>query len=316
MKLFAFLLIFFISLNAISQTTLKFYDGSWKECDASLARFYSLKKKTDSGWYRRDYFANLRTAQMIGLYEDSNCKIPNGMFYYFYANSSIETIGRYQHGKKTGLWLTYHYNGMMADSVVYSNDFPIGTRLGWHSNGNMADSMVYNEDSSGIQVTWFDNGIASSAGYLAKGYKMNGKWQFFHKNGQLASLETYSNGILVNKEYYDESGNSMKDTIDRSHAAAFPGGSKAWQSYLGNKAYFPDQYTITNADEASVTVSFSVNEEGNVVDAYVSVPFHPDFDKIALDAIQRSPKWIPATSNNRKITYNFVQPVTFSQKEE
>ena len=63
-------------------------------------------------------------------------------------------------------------------------------------------------------------------------------------------------------------------------------------------------------------ISAVVDEEGNIKDAYVSVPFHPEFDEIALEVVTKSPKWIPAKLYNRNVKFYIKQPVTFSQGEE
>jgi antitoxin component YwqK of YwqJK toxin-antitoxin module len=316
MRILIFLFSFAICLQASAQKIEKYYDYLWKETESSSARFYSQVNYTDSGWQRTDYFLNPSKAQMVGLYEDKDCKIANGTFYYFYPNGNLEYSGKYIHGKKEGLWLSYHYNGILSDSAVYKNNFRIGTSLSWYSNGYLSDSSVHNNDSSGISLSWFDNGNISSAGYLAEGNKPNGKWQFFHKNGKLASLETYDHGKLIDKKYYDENGNSVTDTTDKNHSPQFMKSNKAWQDYLSKKVYFPDSYKITNSDFVVVMVTFSIDEEGNILDAYVSVPFNPAFDDIALKAIKDSPKWTPAKAHNRSVSYTYAQPVTFSQEEE
>ncbi|ANH80797.1 hypothetical protein A8C56_07215 [Niabella ginsenosidivorans] len=64
-----------------------------------------------------------------------------------------------------------------------------------------------------------------------------------------------------------------------------------------------------------VIVNFSVSEEGNIEDVYVSTSLHPVFDAIAEKVIKRSPKWIPALSKNRHIRSYMKQPVTFGQQE-
>ena len=54
---------------------------------------------------------------------------------------------------------------------------------------------------------------------------------------------------------------------------------------------------------------------GKVIDAEVSLPFHPEFDKIALSIIKDSPAWTPATAHNRKVKAYRRQPITFAQPE-
>ncbi|MGI8951919.1 MAG: energy transducer TonB [Chitinophagaceae bacterium] len=301
------------SLNSYAQKIEKYFDYQWKETEPNAARFYALIEKTDSGWHRRDYFIHERKLQMDGTYEDSNCKIENGLFYFFYANGELQSAGKYVHGKKQGPWLSFHANKLMNDSTVYENGNPVGTSISWYANGIMSDSAQWNNDGSGVKVSWFENGSVSAAGRYSAGEKLNGKWQFFHKNGRLSSLETYKDSVLVDKEYYDEEGN-LTDTTNKDREATFPAGNKAWQQYLGKHLYFPSQYKIENADKAIVVVDAIIDEEGNVTNVQVSVPLYPAFDQIAVNAVSKSPKWLPAIQHNRRVQYFVRQPVAFAQQ--
>jgi hypothetical protein len=96
----------------------------------------------------------------------------------------------------------------------------------------------------------------------------------------------------------------------------FKGGTKDWLKYLGNHLSFPNDYQITNSDVAVVKVTMTVDEDGNVQDVYVNIPFYPPFEKIALDVVRRSPKWTPAIRHNRYVRSTFRQPIVFSQPEQ
>jgi len=296
------------------QKTEKYFDHLWRATDAAHARFYSIVENTDSGWHRRDYYLRSLTLQMEGLYTDSTCEIRSGYFRFIHSSRIIESAGAYRNGKKQGLWLSYFSDGLLSDSTVYDNGNPIGVRTSWYHTGYMRDSGSYNPDGSGLHIAWFDNGNPSVAGRYAPGYKKYGKWQYFYKAGGLSATEIYdAGGKLQAKTFYDEKGSPVADTANDDREASFPGGQKAWANYLGRALYFPEQYKITNGDEATVVVRATINEDGKVMDAEVDVPFYPAFDKIALEAVRRSPDWIPAMDHHRKVKGTIRQPVTFSQ---
>ncbi len=299
---------------APAQKTEQYFNYLWKPCYPTFARFYSLTEKTDSGWGRRDYFIHEKALQMVGLYEDSSCQIPNGSFYFFNAAGKLQSAGINRHGKKEGLWLSYHNNGMMSDSIFYADGNPSGTSFAWYENGYLHDSSVYNADGSGVEVSWFDNGNESQAGRFSAGRKMNGKWQFFHANGQVSSLETYQDGALLNKQYFNEDGSTLADTTNKDKLAEFKGGMSGWQHYLEKHLYFPDQYRFTNGDSAIVVVTGTIDETGKMTNVYVSTPFYPAFDKIALSIVSKSPLWSPAIRHNRKVKFTFSQAVSFVQE--
>ena len=315
MRLFFLAIGLFYTLFADAQKMEKFYDYKGNEVpDVSKARIYSVIEKKDSGWSKMDFYVRESLQSMEGFYKDQACKTEHGFFKYFHPNGMIRSKGYYTDGKKSGTWLSFHSNGMLSDSVTYNYlGWVTGTRLGWHQNGFPSDSTVVNEDGSGVEISWYEDGIPSYAGRYGPGHLKQGKWQYFHRNGKLSSLETYEFNQLVDKIYHDENGTVMADTTNRDRPASFPGGTKAWSKYMEKKIYFPDQYKITNADEATVVVQWAIDEEGNPVDIEVLVPFHPEFDKIALNAIKKSPKWIPAVLHNRKVRYYNRQAVSFTQ---
>jgi TonB family protein len=294
----------------------RYYTYQWHDTDAVNARFYSLTEKTDSGWHRRDYYLHSLYPQMEGLYEDSACKIPAGKFRYWYANRYPETLGAWYKGKKQGLWLSYYSNGGMRDSTTYDEGRPVGIRESWYRNGYPKDSATYNPDGSATVISWFDNGYPAAAGRYGAGGKPFGKWQYFYRDGVVSAVETYDrDGKPQDKQYFDEKGAPVADTANKDRPAQFPGGLKAWADYLCKAIYFPQNYRFTNGDQAAVVIQATIDEEGKVADPEVLIPFYPDFDRIALDALRKSPRWIPAFEHNRPVSFTIRQPVIFSQPD-
>jgi hypothetical protein len=302
------------ALTARCQKTEKYFDYQWNDTDALHARFYSLIQRTDSGWHRRDYFLHSLTLQMEGLFEDSACRIRTGCFRYFHPTRYVESMGSYRHGQRQGLWLQYYSDGSLDDSTVYDSGNPVGIRVSWYHTGYLRDSANNNPDGSGVYFSWFDNGQPSCTGRYTRGHNKYGKWQYFYKSGVISAAETYDHqGRLLEKSFYDEQGRRQTDTANDDKQASFPGGPKAWAGYLSRALYLPDQHKFTYGDEATVVVGATIDEDGKVMDAEVVVPFYPAFDKIALDAIRRSPNWIPAMDHHRKVKGYIRQSLTFTE---
>lgn len=313
MKPILLILTVLFGINTAAQKSEAYYDYMWKPCTPEQARFYSEVTKTDSGWLRRDYFLGTKSLQMSGLFEDSANKIANGFFRYYYANGTPESFGNNVHNKKEGLWLGYYPNGLMEDSTVYVNGNPSGTSLGWHSSGYLSDSIVYNTDGSAVEINWCTNGSPSGAGRLMNG-KLNGIWTFFHNNGKLAAREMYALGQLQSREYYSASG-EKEDTASEDRGAAFPGGAAGWKKFILKHISFPPQYKIVNGNQVTVVVTATIDEDGNVIDPFVEIPFYKDFDNIAVSIFKKSPKWLPAIFHNRAVAQRVRQPITFAQSE-
>ena len=309
-------LMFAVLMETIAQNIEKFYNYKWEECQANEARFYSLTSKTDSGFFRKDYYIKERRIQMIGNYLDSSCKVKNGSFTFYHANGILKSFGKYIQNKKDGLWMSFHNNGIIKDSAIYSMGRQIGKSLSWHPNGYPNDSIYLNEDRSGVHVSWFDNGIPSAAGRYSADMKQNGKWKYFHKNGKVSSIEIYDQSKLISKQYFDENGELINDTVNTDSEAQFVGGIDAWLEFISDKIYFPRGYKIVNGDIAKVVVTFTVNENGEIEDVFTSTPFDIQFDKIAENAIKKSPNWLPAIKHNRKVKSTFNQVVNFKNYTE
>ena len=62
-----------------------------------------------------------------------------------------------------------------------------------------------------------------------------------------------------------------------------------------------------------VRIDFAIDENGKVIEEYLSLPFHEAFDQNAFKVINNSPPWLTAISHNRKVKAYRRQPVTFVQ---
>lgn len=300
-----------------AQKTETYYDFYWKPCEPAAARFYGTTEKTDSGWLRKDYYLNSSkaTLQMQALYEDADCKVQHGFAVYYYANGKVSAEGRRVHGKREGVCVSYYSNGMMSDSAYWHNDVPLASRFRWYPDGSMGDSITRINDSTTVQISWWEDGTPKAAGYL-RNDNLHGKWKFFHRNSQLAAEEVYDNGKVISKNYFNEDGTAQPDTAKANREASFAkGGMDGWRRYLENKIHWPERYKLVNTSMVTVGISFCVNEEGKITEVETWVPFDPVFDNEAMDIIKKSPPWQPALWHNIKIKAYRRQPLTFQQEE-
>lgn len=311
-KLLLFALVLCNVVSAQKKET--FYNYSWKETTPENATYYSVKIKTDSGWLQTDYYMRTQRLQMSALYLDEACEIHNGHALYYHPNGYPSIEGRMINNKQEGICLSYHSNGVMSDSALFKNGKVVDKRFQWHRNGVMSDSIGRINDSTYVHVGWFDDGSISYAGYLVHD-EQHRKWKYFHHNGSVAALETYAYGKLLQAEYFDDQGTPLKDTSMVNREASIKGGPAAWTRYLEKNLYWPPNLEFATPATVTVGVSFWVDENGAIIDAEVYLPFHNEFDKIALKIIKNSPKWLPEISHNRVVRVRKVQPVVFSQPD-
>lgn len=312
------ILLFFsgcLTLFVSAQDRITFYDYNWKPCNKNEAYYFGEITKTDSGWLKRDYYHLTNQLQMQALYKDEELKIKEGTAWYFHANGNLEANGRFVNNKEEGLYIRYHRNGMMMDSAFYHEGKPVGSRIRWHDNGVMADSTAPVNDSVRITFHWYEEGEFSHAGRILNG-KPEGKWRFFHRNGQVAADVVFSKGKRLEELYFEEDGTPLKD-IKKAHSEAQfkRGGQEGWIKYLYSRLSWPTGLEFQGLTKATVGVSFVVDENGKVIQAETVFPLHPKFDEIAQKIVANSGEWIPARHFNQRIRSYFRQPVTFSQPE-
>lgn len=309
-NILAVVLLFF---SAASAQKIQYYDYDWKECGAEKASFKMESYKDDSGWhYRSSYLPSLKPASethfitIAGTHE-------YGWVVSYYANGRISEHLLIYNKRLEGPDLRYYYNGMLKDSVVFHNGNETGIALGWYASGAIRDSVNYAGDGKSVQVNWYENGQLASAGHW-NNYLRNGRWLYYHPNGINAAIEDYQNGTLLHALYYDEDGVQLTDTSHTQRNAAFPGGHEKWLKLIKENLQFPPGVKLENTREIAVVVSFRVDEEGHVKDAWVEIPFQPLFDAEALRVVALSPRWIPAISHNQRISSDQRQVIYFRQE--
>jgi len=305
-----------LSLHSFSQKKEEptaYYDVNWKACDPLLARFVTYLIPTDSGHLRKDYYISNGIPQMVAHFSDKEEKIHHGPANFYFPDGKPSAVGKYLHNKRHGICLSYHPNGIVSDSANYNYGRIVGFSMGWHANGMQSDSSFQRNDSVLASVYWFDDGSPSMAGLKIHG-KNHGTWQYFYKGGGLAKKAIYQAGEEISAQYFDQEGKPMTEELDERDAF-FKGGTKGWQKYFEKKLYWPAGYQFKEGNQAAVSIRFTVDENGKVKDAYVDVPFHPEFDKIALKALRQSEGWQPAIHHNRTVSQSHRQLVTFSQPD-
>ncbi len=313
MKRCLFIFCFLIHVTTLTaQQPGQYYNYQWQPVAVDKALFYSTTDYLGELYYRRNYYIREDKMQMDGFYKDEDCKVKQGLFYYYYPSGNIEKMCSYDKNKLAGRYISFHQNGLMKDSAYYIKGNIMGNAFSWYPDGMVKDSIEIYKDGSGASVSWHPNGQPAAGGYFAAAGKLRGTWQYFHFNGKPASREKYEKGILAGIQYFDENGNEEMDTTNTDRAVSFPGGEKEWTKFVESHAIIPAGWENIKTGDISVVVSAVIDQEGRVQDAYVSSPFHPAFDKIALNLLQSSPPWIPAIEHHRKIQKEVRLPVTFS----
>lgn len=91
--------------------------------------------------------------------------------------------------------------------------------------------------------------------------------------------------------------------------ASFPGGNQAWSRYV-QKAISAQLDEFGESDFGTCTVKFVVDKNGNVSDVQAITMKGTKLAEVAVNAIRKGPKWIPAQQNGRYVNAYRLQPVT------
>jgi antitoxin component YwqK of YwqJK toxin-antitoxin module len=138
--------------------------------------------------------------------------------------------GRYQDGKKIGVWVAWYPGGVMKNRITFENGRPFGKAIMYHENGKVAeeglwrnnrwvgDYKLYYENGEvqhefkfnpsgkreGKQVYYAENGQKIIEGEMKDG-KESGIWNEWYDNGDKRSEKAFNDGNLdpVNTHEYE-----------------------------------------------------------------------------------------------------------------
>ena len=312
-RCFSLVAFFCLSLNLLqAQKVEEVFDYSFKPTK-SAGRYYVITEQKENRWYREAYYLPEKTMAMKGWYKDKDCKIAEGEIAWYFANRFPKSKVNYLDGKKDGLSLTYHENGMIRDSANYTLGHRLGIGLGWDTDGYQVDSSNFDGVGNGVEVKWFSNGPVMSAGRMINDTTKINRWNYYHPNGQLNATEHYVSGNRINCSCYDASGKQLDSLICiKEEEAYFPQRENGWRTFL-QKNLNPNVPVTNRAPEGSymVIVQFIVDTDGSVKDIKPLTNFGFGMEAEVIRIMKKSPAWVPAMQFGRKVKAYRRQPVTF-----
>jgi protein TonB len=161
----------------------------------------------------------------------------------------------------------------------------------------------------------------NNAGYLDScGYVVNQRkdrlWTYFQgDSGKVYFTQTFEYGKLVKSEDYRIKRGPKEEIVDKTLSkveveSEFPGGAKAWQTYLTKNLNYPQRAVDLKID-GTVWILFIVDTEGKITEPVVAKSAEFSMDQESLRMIRNSPLWTPAFQNGRKVKSYKKQPLVF-----
>ncbi len=317
------LLIFLITLcarvvSAQQTDTFHYYLDSEQKLTSPGKAVYHLKvykeNPTDAYWKRELYHKIERALASTGYSSDSTGMITEGAYRAFRDMGKTYQTGTYKNGKEEGEWITYNDAGGVYRKFHFHEGRMSGSNLGWYDNGKLMDSFALDIAGTGPGIGYNEDGQTMYEGRFVNG-KKSGTWKYYYDTpGQHESLEVvFIADSATTLKCFAENGSVQDHECFYEREAEFPGGDRAWASYIidavgdngFNAKHVKDKVMYT------AIVRFVVSKEGKIADASVEDPRNKKLDKIAERIIRNSPRWIPGIQYNQKVNAYRRQPITF-----
>ncbi len=211
-----------------------------------------------------------------GSYSDENLTIPCGKFIFYHTiirqkkidehHSSIDTL---YVRKRTGF---------------YTNGQKEGTWIDYYLNGSIKSYTGYeNNLYDGLYRLYDENGKILMEGNYVKDNK-EGDWYIFRPDSSVKTHLKFShNREIISEKLGEDSFN------------AYPGFNFIYHVYKhliqsGIKPIYGD-----------ILVAFTVNKDGSLTEPEILMGLSPTMDASIIEAINNSPRWVPAKKGNKKI---------------
>ncbi|MBV9989399.1 MAG: energy transducer TonB [Chitinophagaceae bacterium] len=176
--------------------------------------------------------------------------------------------------------------GIYADTLFQKG---IGTLHRYAETGELKDSILF--DSQGFPFHQYA----------------------FHKNGKLSTHSFVNRVSGVTKiEEYDEKGKVNPLLTIVVTPAAFKDGLAGWTEYLEKN--LKTNVPIKNkapVGRYTVVVAFEVAEDGKVSNVRAETDPGYGTAEEAVRVVEKSPRWIAATQNNKPVLFRHRQSITF-----
>ncbi|MFT7158445.1 MAG: protein TonB [Parvicella sp.] len=161
------------------------------------------------------------------------------------------------------------------------------------------------------EFTYFNiNGNKKNQGFYKKDLKV-GEWIWYHKNGEISSIEQYSLNKMDTFKFFDEEGNELLGDLIYEIEPEFPGGIDSLYNFLGNNTVYPPS-ALENGVQGKVYISFIIDKDGSIEDVKVIKSIHSVLDKEATRVIKSMPNWTPGKQHNICVKTKYNIPINFN----
>ncbi len=105
------------------------------------------------------------------------------------------------------------------------------------------------------------------------------------------------------------SGLKSDSTLKIEIESSFPGGLRGWANFMSENLVYPKKAIKKNI-QGQVVARFIVEKDGSLSDIEV-ISGPTELWQAVLDVLKKSPNWIPAFQNGKKVKSYKKQPINF-----
>jgi TonB family protein len=313
-----FHLVFICQLFAQSDTAMIYMQEdagveqpAMKKEDASFIRVL-LSPANDTSLYRvRDYYLSGKLKFSGESLSPTWEKKLHGTCISYFENGHKKSITTYEKGNLTGDVVIYFPNGRVNTIKNTGNDRGISNDIMpvW-TYKECLDSLgnALTENGEGKWIENYDSDEPTAVGNVKDGLQES-EWHG-RINDTLNYSCTFNKGIIIKGESQSSAGNKYPFTKIQV-LPEFPGGVAKFGAFLAKTIRYPADARDKRI-QGRVIVTFIVKKDGTLTNIKVSRGLSPSLDNEALNAMKKSPKWIPGTRYGVKDEVRYSVPVSFT----
>jgi Uncharacterized protein conserved in bacteria len=226
---------------------------------------------------------------MIGYFTDSSLKVHQGLSQFYFANGNKASESNYEQGKENGAFKSWDESGHLIDSTIYNN-------------GEKITAATFYYDRKGRLLSYDLKDIKND-----KEQKIN-----YNDSGNVVSEINFKGKTGIVKKY--DKGNIILDTVysNEEREASFPGGDAAWSHFIKKQIEQHIDELVRDNQSGTCRLRFIVDKEGNPKEVQALTMKGSKLAEVAVNAIRKGPKWVPAMQYGRLVNAYREQPVTFT----
>jgi len=279
MKMILTSLLLVVFATGFSQSSTQFYFDADMHPAPKREAVISGTGVTDSGLYKLTcyYMKRKHPLACVTRFTDSTQQVHEGGYQYYFDNGVIGAEGKYRNGEKDGLWKYYNQEGEISDSMEFKNGRATIVKGFYYLPRKQMLEMIDDVTNNELYITMYD-----------------------------------SHGNVISNEDTPEDYTDLYFNTDKE--CSFPGGPREWSHFI-SQAIIKHIDQLSDGDYGTVLMRFVIDSSGNISEVRPLNMKYTTLAKIAFNALDAGPKWIPAERNGKKVKTIRIQPVTLQNPD-